>query len=71
VQTTLSPLPDWKGDMPADRSRHVWLEKVSSLLDARCPIDQPEERQSVIFVVASDGIDGPEGERISTDYHQG
>jgi hypothetical protein len=57
--------------MLADPSSQPWPEKIPSLLGTACPIDQPEERKSVIFEPAFDQIDVTEGERFSTDYHGG
>jgi hypothetical protein len=66
----LSPLPDWKGDVLADPSRQACLEKISPLLGAVYPIDQPEAQKSVMFEAPSDGTDGTEGERLSMDHHR-
>jgi hypothetical protein len=45
------------------------MKKTPPSLGAACPIDEPEERKSVIFEASSDGTDGTEGERLSTDCH--
>jgi hypothetical protein len=67
----MSPLLDRKGDVVGDPSRQAWLEKIPFVLSAPYPIDQPKEQKSAIFKAASDGTDGTEGERLSTDYHLG
>jgi hypothetical protein len=71
VQGALPPLPDWNGDVLVDPSRQSWFGKIASSPGATCPLDQSEERKSVMFEAPFDGIDGIEGERLSTDYHRG
>jgi hypothetical protein len=46
VQGPLSPLPDWKGDLPADPLQQAWLAKIRPSLGVAYPIDQPKERKS-------------------------
>jgi hypothetical protein len=46
------------------------LKKNPPSFVASCPIDQQEERKSVIFKAPSDAIDGAEGERLSMDDHR-
>jgi hypothetical protein len=48
VQSALSPLPDWEGDVPADPSRQAWLEKISYSLGTAWPLGQSQKRKSVI-----------------------
>jgi hypothetical protein len=47
------------------------LTKTQSSLGAECPIDQSEERKSVIPETPPDGIDGTKGKRLPTDRHRG
>jgi hypothetical protein len=60
-----------KDEVLADGSGQAWLGKIPSSVGAACSIDQLEERKSVIFQVPSDGTDGTEGERLSTDCRRG
>jgi hypothetical protein len=55
MQCALSPFPDWKGDLFGDHSQQGCFEKVSSLLSAAYPIDQPEKRKIVIAEALFDG----------------
>jgi hypothetical protein len=71
VHGALSPLPDGKGDVFADLSRQAWFVKIPFSLGALCPIDQPEERKSVMLELPSDGINETESEPLSMDYHRG
>jgi hypothetical protein len=54
----------------ADPSQQVRLAKTPSSLSVACSIDQPEGRNGVVFGAPSDGPEGTEGERFSTNYHR-
>jgi hypothetical protein len=41
------------------------------MLHAVCPINQPEERKSIVLEAPSDSPDVTEGERLSIYYHHG
>jgi hypothetical protein len=70
MRGALSSLPDWKADVFAGPSQQARLQKIPSLLSAAFPMDQPEERNYVVFEAPSDGPEGTEGEWLSTNYHR-